>query len=66
MLDPIQIGYTHFKNLDATIKACKKRDSSENLGLIGKKDGRYNVMAYSEVPQDVAKSNNSGLGCISV
>jgi UDP-N-acetylglucosamine pyrophosphorylase len=32
------------------MKAVNKRDAYEKIGVIGKKNGRYNIVEYSELP----------------
>ena len=48
--DPNQIGI-HYKNrAEVTLKAVKKKSPDENVGVIGKKEGRICVVEYSENP----------------
>ena len=54
VLDPVQIGYTASKNLDASLKAVQKRDASEKVGVVGKKDGKCDIVEYSEMPQELS------------
>ena len=50
VLDPIQIGFTHNDRLDTSLKSVPKRDAEEKVGVIGKKNGKYNIVEYSEFP----------------
>ena len=50
MLDPIQIGFTHSEQLQTSLKSCAKRNASEKVGVIGKKNGKYNIVEYTELP----------------
>jgi len=50
VLDPVHIGFTHKQQLQTSMKAVNKRDAYEKIGVIGKKNGRYNIVEYSELP----------------
>jgi len=50
VLDPVQIGFTHKQQLQTSLKAVSKRTAEEKVGVIGKKNGRYQVVEYSEFP----------------
>ena len=54
VLDPIQVGYTHERQLQTTLKACAKRDASEKVGVIGTRNGKYDIVEYSELPPELA------------
>ena len=54
VLDPVQIGFTYNSNLQASLKAVPKRDAHEKVGVIGKKNGKYNIVEYSELPESMA------------
>ena len=61
VLDPIQIGFTHQRQLNVTLKACAKARPLEKCGVIGKKNGRCNIVEYSELPSDLAhKKDDKG------
>ena len=52
VLDPVQIGYTVTRELQASLKVVQKKDSTEKVGLVGKRNGKYEVIEYSIMPQD--------------
>ena len=54
VLDPIQFGLAHERKLQTCAKACLKRNADEKVGVIGKKNGRYNIVEYSEIPPEQA------------
>ena len=54
VLDPIQVGFTASEKLLCSVKACAKRDAAEKVGVIGKKNGFYNILEYSMIPQELA------------
>lgn len=63
VLDPIQIGFTHSRGLQTSLKAVSKRDADEKVGVVGKKNGRYNIVEYSELTPAMAgeRSANGSL-----
>jgi len=54
VLDPVQIGWTHSQGLHTSLKCCAKRNAEEKVGVIGKKNGKYNIVEYSEFPASMA------------
>jgi UDP-N-acetylglucosamine/UDP-N-acetylgalactosamine diphosphorylase len=58
VLDPIQLGYTHQQQLHTSLKACTKSNAQEKVGVIGKKNGLYNIVEYSELPPNLAGQLN--------
>lgn len=59
VLDPVQIGFTHECNLQATLKCVAKRNAAEKVGVIGKRNGKYDMIEYSELPEAMAKAKLS-------
>lgn len=52
ILDPVYIGFTVAKNLDAAMKSCVKRDAKEPVGVLVKKaGGKYDIIEYSEISE---------------
>lgn len=51
VLDPTYIGFAVKNNLQAVMKSCVKRDAKEPVGVIVKKDGKYDVVEYSELSE---------------
>ena len=58
VLDPIQIGFTSSENLVCSCKAVAKRDAVEKVGVIGKRNGHYDIVEYSELSD--AQANEMG------
>lgn len=56
LLDPIQIGFTHANDLQASLKTCLKRNASEKVGVIAKKDGKYEIVEYSDISEELVNS----------
>eukprot|EP00353_Schmidingerella_taraikaensis_P004996 CAMPEP_0185583300 /NCGR_PEP_ID=MMETSP0434-20130131/21434_1 /TAXON_ID=626734 ORGANISM="Favella taraikaensis, Strain Fe Narragansett Bay" /NCGR_SAMPLE_ID=MMETSP0434 /ASSEMBLY_ACC=CAM_ASM_000379 /LENGTH=298 /DNA_ID=CAMNT_0028202333 /DNA_START=786 /DNA_END=1682 /DNA_ORIENTATION=+ len=54
VLDPIQVGFMHERGLQTCLKACAKRNAAEKVGVIGTKNGRYDIVEYSELPPELA------------
>ena len=52
ILDPLQIGFMAKKELEASLKCCTKRDPSEKVGVVCKKNGKYDIVEYSELSQE--------------
>ena len=59
VLDPIQVGFTASENLLCSCKAVSKRDASEKVGVIGRKNGLYNIVEYSELSEDQSQALGS-------
>jgi UDP-N-acetylglucosamine/UDP-N-acetylgalactosamine diphosphorylase len=55
LLDPLQIGFTATKDLEASLKCCVKRSPDEKVGVVCKKNGKYDIIEYSELPSDLAE-----------
>ena len=53
VLDPLQIGHAIDQKLQCSLKSCDKRDAEENVGVIGKKNGKYNIIEYFEMAQEM-------------
>ena len=52
VLDPIQVGFNANEDLLCSCKAVPKRNASEKVGVIGKRNGKYDIVEYSELPID--------------
>ena len=48
-MDPLQVGFTAIKNLDATLKTCAKASPDEKVGVVVKNNGKYDIVEYSEL-----------------
>jgi UDP-N-acetylglucosamine/UDP-N-acetylgalactosamine diphosphorylase len=55
VLDPVHVGFTALKDLDASLKCCIKRNPEEKVGVVCKKNGKYDIVEYSEFSEDLAK-----------
>lgn len=49
MCDPLFIGYHVAAAAEMSAKVCAKRDAHENMGVIGKMNGRMCVIEYSDM-----------------
>mmetsp|Transcript_11466 Transcript_11466/g.19402 ORF Transcript_11466/g.19402 Transcript_11466/m.19402 type:complete len:224 (-) Transcript_11466:432-1103(-) len=58
VLDPVQIGFTAQRNLDASLKCCLKRSPDEKVGVVCKKDGKYDIVEYSEISQELCEKRD--------
>lgn len=54
ILDPLQIGFMATRGLEASLKCCGKRDPSEKVGVVLKKNGKYDIVEYSELSEEQA------------
>ena len=54
ILDPTHIGFTELHNFDASLKCCVKSSPDEKVGVVLKKNGKYDIVEYSEISQEMA------------
>lgn len=54
ILDPTHIGYTEQHNFDASLKCCVKSSPEEKVGVVLKKNGKYDIVEYSEISSEMA------------
>ncbi len=59
--DPVFIGFSAAKDVDITTKVVRKRNSKEPVGLIVQKDGKPDVVEYSEIDQEMAEAKEGDL-----
>ena len=52
--DPAFIGLHVMRGADISLKLCAKRDAKEGLGVVVKRDGRYEMVEYSELTDEQA------------
>ncbi|KAK4458794.1 nucleotide-diphospho-sugar transferase [Cladorrhinum samala] len=52
--DPVFIGFSAELNVDIATKVVRKRNATESVGLIVCKNGKPDVVEYSEIDPDVA------------
>ena len=62
LLDPVYIGFAVHNNLQAAMKSCIKRDSKEPVGVVVKKDGKYDIIEYSEISEQDATAEDKKTG----
>jgi UDP-N-acetylglucosamine/UDP-N-acetylgalactosamine diphosphorylase len=60
--DPAFIGFSASQKVDIATKVVRKRDAKESVGLILQKNGRPDVVEYSEIStEDAEATESSGL-----
>lgn len=60
--DPVFIGFSSSHEVDIATKVVRKRDASEPVGLIIQKDGKPDVVEYSEISKEMAEATDSTRG----
>ncbi|KAH7155475.1 nucleotide-diphospho-sugar transferase [Dactylonectria estremocensis] len=53
--DPVFIGFSAAQNVDITTKVVRKRNATESVGLILSKNGKPDVVEYSEIDKATAE-----------
>lgn len=56
--DPVFIGFAADKNVDIATKVVRKRNASEPVGLILLKNGKPDVLEYSEIAKELAEETD--------
>ncbi|KAJ8113154.1 hypothetical protein OPT61_g4652 [Boeremia exigua] len=57
--DPIFIGFSASKKVDIATKVVRKRNAKESVGLILQKNGKPDVVEYSEIDDETAEAKDS-------
>src|ERR1700760_765968 len=57
--DPVFVGFAASKNVDIATKVVRKRAANEPVGLIVEKNGKPDVVEYSEIDQAMAEATVS-------
>jgi UDP-N-acetylglucosamine/UDP-N-acetylgalactosamine diphosphorylase len=57
--DPTFIGFAASKNVDIATKVVRKRNAKESVGLILQKNGKPDVVEYSEIDAATAEAKDS-------
>ena len=58
--DPVFIGYSSSKDVDIGTKVVRKRAANEPVGLIVEKNGKPDVVEYSEIDEEMAEAKDTG------
>ncbi|KAJ5180821.1 hypothetical protein N7492_004031 [Penicillium capsulatum] len=56
--DPVFIGFSAAKDIDIATKVVRKRNATESVGLIVQKNGKPDVVEYSEIDQETAEAKD--------
>jgi UDP-N-acetylglucosamine/UDP-N-acetylgalactosamine diphosphorylase len=57
--DPVFIGFSASKSVDIATKVVRKRNAKESVGLILQKNGKPDVVEYSEITNEHAEAKDS-------
>ena len=57
--DPVFIGVAVEKNVEIATKVVRKRDAAEKVGLIIQKNGKPDVIEYSEIDKELAEAHDN-------
>ncbi|KAG9554430.1 UDP-N-acetylglucosamine pyrophosphorylase, partial [Aureobasidium melanogenum] len=57
--DPTFIGFSASKKVDIATKVVRKRDAKESVGLILSKNGKPDVVEYSEIDKETSEAKDS-------
>ncbi|KAK5992795.1 UDP-N-acetylglucosamine pyrophosphorylase [Cladobotryum mycophilum] len=56
--DPVFIGFSASLNVDIATKVVRKRNATESVGLILSKNGKPDVVEYSEIDKETAEAKD--------
>lgn len=56
--DPVFIGFAADKKVDVATKVVRKRNATESVGLILQKNGKPDVVEYSEIDKETAEAKD--------
>lgn len=56
--DPTFLGINIAKKVEAGVKTVIKTDPKENVGVVAMKNGKWNVIEYSEIPAQLAEAKD--------
>ncbi|KAG9229568.1 putative UDP-N-acetylglucosamine pyrophosphorylase [Amylocarpus encephaloides] len=57
--DPVFIGFSASKEVDIATKVVRKRNATESVGLILLKNGKPDVVEYSEIDRETAEAKDA-------
>lgn len=60
ILDPVQVYFTAKNNLECSLKCLVKRNPEEPVGVLCKKNGKYDIVEYSELSDELAAKKAPG------
>ncbi|KAJ9616374.1 UDP-N-acetylglucosamine pyrophosphorylase [Cladophialophora chaetospira] len=58
--DPVFVGFSAARDADIGTKVVRKRAANEPVGLIVEKNGKPDVVEYSEIDQEMAEAKDTG------
>ena len=63
VLDPVHIGFTHFRDLDSAVKVIQKKEADEQIAIVARKNDRYAMIEPSDMPieQNKERDNDGSL-----
>ena len=53
VMDPLHFGFSIDRNYELSTKTCDKRNALEKVGVIGKSNGKYQVIEYTELNDEL-------------
>jgi len=56
--DPVFMGFSAEKDVDIATKVVRKRNATESVGLIVQKNGKPDVVEYSEIDKETAEAKD--------
>ena len=56
--DPVFVGFSASKDVDIATKVVRKRAANESVGLIIQKNGKPDVVEYSEISKEMAEEKD--------
>ncbi|HGY91915.1 MAG TPA: UDPGP type 1 family protein [Planctomycetes bacterium] len=61
MADPVFVGHHALEHAQMSVKVVAKRSADEKVGVVGRIDGRFGVIEYSDLsPEDLEARDESG------
>ncbi|CAO1618474.1 unnamed protein product [Parajaminaea phylloscopi] len=60
--DPVFLGVNISKQVEAGVKTVIKTDPKESVGVVAMKNGKWNVIEYSEIPSELAEARDEQTG----